>query len=393
MAWANWSGAQVFPEAHCEPLGTEAALQARLRAAPRGQRFRAVGAGHSFSPLWGAGDQLLSLDAFDGVAEAGGQLWLGAGQRLADLGPKLAGRGLALANQGDIDRQSLAGALGTGTHGTGWALPSLAATVTGLRLIDGTGTLQVLSDPDVLAGARIHLGALGLITAVALRLRPAYGLLERNQGVPFEALFEGQHARLRAQRHGEFWWVPATDETLFKQLREIPIPRTARLTPLAFGEEGTRWGPSWAVFPSDRSARFNEMEYSVPVAAGPACFRALRSAILSTFPKLPWPVEYRLVAGDEGWLSPTGGQRVAAISVHQDARRPFAPLFDLVEPIFKAHGGRPHWGKRFSWSRQEFEAAYGAGLDRFRTLRARLDPEGRFLTAGLAPLFGAPNHA
>ena len=202
MAWENWSGAQQFPEAELTPLPSEAAVQRWLAASRGSGVHRVVGAGHSFSPLWGAGDALGSLEGLDGVVQEDGQLWLGAGQRLADLGPKLAAHGLALANQGDIDRQSLAGALATGTHGTGWGLPSLAAMVTGLRLVDGEGRIHVLTGPETLDGVRIHLGLLGVVTALALRLRPAYGLAERNAKVPFEALFEGHHARFRSQRHG-----------------------------------------------------------------------------------------------------------------------------------------------------------------------------------------------
>lgn len=393
MAWENWSGAQQFPEAELTPLPSEQAVQRWLAASQSSGVRRVVGAGHSFSPLWGAGDALGSLEGLDGVVLEDGQLWLGAGQRLAHLGPKLAAHGLALANQGDIDCQSLAGALATGTHGTGWSLPSLAAMVTGMRLVDGEGRIHVLTGPEILDGTRIHLGLLGVVTALALRLRPAYGLAERNAKVPFEALFEGSHARFRSQRHGEFWWIPASDETIFKQLREIPLEGSLKLDPLPFGGEGERWGPAWQIFPSDRDARFNEMEYSVPVEAGPACFRELRHALLKEFPKLPWPVEYRIVAGDQGWLSPTQGQRVAAISVHQDARRPYGPLFDRVEPIFRAFGGRPHWGKRFSLDRAAFEDCYGENLERFRALRQHWDPEGRFLTAGLAPIFGDASDA
>ncbi|MEC8717911.1 MAG: FAD-binding protein, partial [Pseudomonadota bacterium] len=184
MAWENWSGAQQFPEAELTPLPSEQAVQRWLAASQSSGVRRVVGAGHSFSPLWGAGDALGSLEGLDGVVLEDGQLWLGAGQRLADLGPKLAAHGLALANQGDIARQSLAGALATGTHGTGWSLPSLAAMVTGMRLVDGEGRIHVLTGPEILDGTRIHLGLLGVVTALALRLRPAYGLAERNAKVP-----------------------------------------------------------------------------------------------------------------------------------------------------------------------------------------------------------------
>ncbi|MDZ7826549.1 MAG: D-arabinono-1,4-lactone oxidase [Gammaproteobacteria bacterium] len=193
---------------------------------------------------------------------------------------------------------------------------------------------------------------------------------------------DGRFAR---HRHHEFWWVPREDRCIVKTLDAVAVPEVPRLEEIPFGAEGERWGPAWQVFPSERDARFNELEYAVPRAAGPDCFRALRTALLAAFPKLPWPIEYRLVAGDDGWLSPTAGEEVAAISVHQDARRDERPLFELAEPILRAHGGRPHWGKRHGLAAGELAGLYPRLAD-FDRLRRRFDPDDRFLSPWLATL-------
>lgn len=388
-AWTNWSGGVVVPDAHVATPEDEAAVAETVAGLAPGAVLRAVGSGHSFVPFWGAGDRLLDLRRLAGLrAVEGRRVTLGAGTPLHAVGPLLAPHGLALANQGDIDRQTVAGAVATGTHGTGRGLGSLSSMVRRLRLVDGTGAVRVLEDDETLAAGRVSLGLLGVVTEVSLETVPVYGLHERNVVEEVGTTLDALEARLAAHRHHEFWWIPREDRCIAKTLDAVEVPAAPRLEEIPFGEAGERWGASWQVFPSAREQRFEELEYAVPAAEGPACFRALRAVLREAFPKLPWPVEYRVVAGDDGWLSPTAGQEVAAISVHQDARRDPAALFEAAEAVFRDFGGRPHWGKRHGLDATALAERYPR-LPDFLALRRRLDPQDRFLTAWLRSRLGA----
>jgi FAD/FMN-containing dehydrogenase len=254
-------------------------------------------------------------------------------------------------------------------------------------VVDGTGAVRRIDDPRTLAAARVSLGLLGVSTGIRMRTAPLYGLHERNVVEAVAATLDAFDARLAAHRHHEFWWVPKSDRCIAKTLDMVDVPAAAKLDEIPFGEDGERWGAAWQVFPSDREARFNELEYAVPSDAGLECFRALRAALLAEFPKLPWPVEYRILAGDDGWLSPTAGREVAAISVHQDARRDPGPLFAVAEPILRDFGGRPHWGKCHSLGRSGMAELYPR-LDDFHALRRTFDPDDLFLGRWLAEVLG-----
>lgn len=386
--WENWSGSVRCPDARIEVPGSVDALAAIVRSAAGQGRVRPIGSGHSFVPFWQPGDRLLSLEAFRGlVALDGATALLGAGTPIHEIGPLLAAEGRALANQGDIDRQALAGAVATGTHGTGRGLGSLSSCVTDLELVDGRGEVRRIDAGDALEAVRVSLGLLGVSTRIGMRTVPLYGLHERNWQEATADTIAAYGERADAHRHHEFWWVPRLDACIAKTLDAIDVPAEPRLEEIPFGEAGERWGAAWQVFPSARDARFNEMEYAVPVERGIECFEALRAALLEHFPKLPWPVEYRIVAGDGGWLSPTAGREVAAISVHQDARRDARELFAVAEPIFRAHGGRPHWGKCQTLDGEALRALYPRLAD-FHALRREFDPDDVYLGAWLEATLG-----
>ncbi|MCC5888437.1 MAG: FAD-binding protein [Gammaproteobacteria bacterium] len=387
MSWQNWSGSVRCPQARIErPEGPEA-LAARVAAYDGAGALRALGSGHSFVPFWADGDTLLDLGAFVGLESVAGRVArLKAGTPLHAIGPLLAAEGLALANMGDIDRQTLAGAVATGTHGTGRELGSLSAQVVAVEVVDGLGRIRRLTQADEVAAARVAMGMLGVMTAIELAVVPAYGLHERNHLEGVEACLEQLDERLGGHRHHEFWWVPRVDRCIAKTLDQIEVPAQPRLDEVAFGEEGERFGASWQIFPSTRDLKFNEMEYAVPAATAVACFRAVRARMLRDFPKLMWPVEYRVLAGDDGWLSPTAGGEVATLSIHQAAAVDPGPLFDAIEPILRDHGGRPHWGKQHGLDGSGLARLYPKFED-FCRYRRELDPYGRFLTRYLADRF------
>jgi FAD/FMN-containing dehydrogenase len=385
-AWRNWSQSLSCQPAEFKKPATVAEVQEAVReAAAAGHRLRVVGSGHSFSPIVPTDGVLLDLGGLAGVHKADRErrrAVIAAGTRIADLGVPLARLGLGLRNQGDIDKQTLAGAISTGTHGTGVTLGNLSSFVVGLQLVTAKGEiLEVTSrEPDMLDAARISLGMLGVVTAVSLDLDPAYSLVEQAWDARVPEVFERLDVLTATHRHFEFFWQPERDLCECKALDAVEPERAAV-------PEGGRIGRSYQIFPSERRRLFNEMEFSVPAAAGPACFHEIRSLIQSRHREVYFPVEYRTVAPDGIWLSPQYGRPSVAISVHQAAHLPYEAFFRDCEAVFRAHGGRPHLGKLHGFGAADFRRTLPR-FDDFLALRRRLDPDGIFLNDHLAAIFG-----
>lgn len=370
--------------------GSEAEVAAIVRrATERNQTVRVYGSGHSFQPLCATDDMLLSLDKLAGVESADRQsleATIRAGTKIHDLGEPLRQHGMALANQGDVDVQSLAGAISTGTHGTGRSLGSLSTQVVGLRLVTADGETFECSESnnaEMLSAARVSLGALGVVTAIHMRLVPAYRLHERTWQEPIEACLAQLDQHIASHRHFEFFWYPAADLAHAKSLD----PTESEPDELS-DVEGERIDHSDRIFPTVRENRFNEMEYSLPAEAGPACFREIRTLMRKRHSEVTWPVEYRTVAADRIDLGPAHGRETIAISIHQAADLDHRAFFEDAERIFRAHDGRPHWGKLHSLHAKELAPLYPQ-WDHFQTVRRRLDPDGRFLNDHLKRLFVA----
>lgn len=387
--WRNWSGrVECSPAELARPASEEAIAEVVRGAKRNGRTVRVAGSGHSFTPLVATDGVLVSLDDWHGVVDVDGErrrASIRAGTKIASLGAPLRAHGVGLANQGDVDVQALAGALATGTHGTGATLGSLSSQLCGLRLViaDGsTVSCDLEHDADLLDAARVSFGALGVLSVATLQVVPAYRLHERVWKVGIEQCLAELPSRVREHRHFEFFWYPHKDYAEMKALD----PTEAAPDPLD-GVKGERIDWSDRVFPSLRDLRFNEMEYAVPAEAGPACFAAVRQRMKSRHPDVLWPVEYRTVAADPGWLSPMHGRDAVAISLHQDAALPCDPFFQDLEPIFHEHGGRPHWGKIHTRRARDLAALYPR-WDDFLALRRRLDPGGTFLNDHLRELFG-----
>lgn len=400
-AWTNWSGSVRCAPRQLAMPDDEAAIIALVRGLARepGAELRAVGTGHSFAPLCATDGVLLSLDRLQGIidvdpARMEATIW--AGTELHRLGAPLLAAGLALENLGDIDRQSLGGAIGTGTHGTGQTLGSIPTQVVGLRLVLASGEILDCSaerEPEIFAAARLSLGALGVITRVTLRLLPAYRLHERTWAASFAECLAGLAALIEGNRHFEFFWSPREDACAMKALNpttavtpESPAPPPAAPGRLAryLGPERVDW--SYRIFPSERTVRFNELEFAVPAANGPACLRELRSLMQGRHPEVAWPIEYRTLRADDIPLSPAYGRETVTISLHQAHDRPHERFFADAEAIFRNHQGRPHWGKMHRYDVHDLRAAY-PGWDQFHAVRQRLDPDGRWLNPYLRCLF------
>ena len=389
MAWTNWSGTvRCTPSALERPRSQREVSQLVARARSRGLTLRIAGSGHSHTPLVASDEIVASLDAIAGIESIDPQrarARIRAGSVLSSLGPPLRERGLAMENLGDVDVQSLAGALSTGTHGTGRRLGGLASQVEGLRLVLASGEVVECSrqrEPRLFESARVSLGALGVLTEVTLRLVPAYRLHERLLREDVETCLSRFDERADAHRHCEFFWLPAKDVAEVKLLD----PTDAAPDPLG-DRRFERIDHSDRVLPSARELRFVEMEYALPAAAGADCFRELRALMRARHPDVQWPVEFRSVAADDVPLSPASGRDTVTVSVHQGHQLPFEVFFADAQAVLRNHGGRPHWGKWHTLGARELRELYPR-FDDFCALRAELDPSGLFLNAHLRALLG-----
>ena len=357
------------------------------RAIADGQTIRVAASGHSFAPLCSSRGTLVSLEDFSGVESmdrAAMTATVRAGTRIHELGAPLREAGMAMESMGDIDRQGIAGAISTGTHGTGREIGSISTQVVGLRLLTASGELIECSadgEPEVLKAGQVSLGALGIITHVRLRLLPAYRLHEKVQEVPIGDCLPQLDRLIGENRHFEFFWWPRRDECSMKTLN--PTDEAPDELP---DRPGERIGHSDQVFPSVRSRKFNEIEFSLPEAKGLECFLEIRKLMQEKHTDVGWPIEYRTVAADDIYLSPAHGRPTVTISAHQGNTLPYEAFFADVEAIFRNHQGRPHWGKIHTHAASELGELYPM-WDRFHEIRRRLDPRGAYLNDHLRRIF------
>jgi len=419
VLWRNWSGIQhCYPQARLAP-SSEAELPLALAAAVA--PIRPVGAGHSFTGLAPTTGTLVSIDALSGIAGwDGDQAIVRAGTRLGALGPALAAKGRAMANLPDINKQSVAGAIGTATHGTGAKLTAIHAGVTELALVTADGALVECSAtrrPEVLEAAKVSLGALGVIIEAKLRTIPNRRVCRRVWIEPFEEALATAEARWAQHRNYEFYAVPFTglaaaithDETddpvqpqgesqdsafleVLRSLRNLlgfspSLRKAAARALLAGSEPETAVDEGWKLLSTDRPERFNEMEYHLPTATQLTALKEVVETIERERPDVFFPIEARRIAPDDAWLSPFQGGPRGSIAVHAHYKDDFSFLYEVVEPIFIRHGGRPHWGKLHSLHGQQLAALYPRWND-FLEVRRELDPKGRMLNAYLKGLFG-----
>ncbi len=397
--WSNWSGSvKCQPREVLFPTSDGEVATIVRRAAASQQVVRVAGTGHSFMPLCATDDVLISLDSLRGVQWADTvrrTAAVHAGTKIHELGAPLAKRGLALENQGDIDRQAIAGAVSTGTHGTGPTLGSISTQVVGLQMVTATGDVvdcSAESDSELFAAARVSLGSLGVITSLRLRLLPLYRLHEQVRREPLEHCLATLDERTHANRHFEFFWYPTDDCAFTKTLNPTELPATpepeegdGQGAGLASAERD-RVGESWQIFPTARENRFNEMEYSVPAERGVECFLQIRDLMQRKHSSVTWPIEFRTQAADDIFLSNASGRATVAISIHQGAELRHQEFFADAEAIFRRQQGRPHWGKMHSLAARDLAELY-PHWQRFLAVRRRLDPAGRFLNPLLRRLF------
>lgn len=385
LVWTNWSGKlEATPLEIVRPRSEGDVVDIVRRSS--GPEIRCLGAGHSHAPLVVTDGIVLDTSALVGELQIDSQrreARIGAGARISSLGDLLRRGGLALKNQGDIDRQSIAGAVATGTHGTGRALQNLSASVVGARVVLADGsTLDCGPDcePELLEVAKLSLGAVGVVTRIQLSLRDAYRLEEKMWLEDLDSVLDRIDALTAATRHFEFFWMPGKPRAACKSLAETDAEACY---PLA--AEGSRLAWSYDVLANERNDKHSEMEYSIPAERGPECLRTLRDLIARDFPDLAWPIEFRTLAADSVWLSSAYRRPTVTISVHQGVDLDDEPLFRACEEVFLGYEGRPHWGKVHYLDGEGLAAIHERWSDWWR-VRDHYDPQRRFVNPYLEGL-------
>lgn len=429
--WRNWARtAESRPEHVVRPRDVEELSDAVAAAGKDGRRIKAVGAGHSFTDIATTDGVLLRLDAMSGLTEVdvdNQRVTARPGTPLHELNVLLDLHGLALSNLGDIDRQTIAGAISTGTHGTGLRYGNLSSQVVGLELVLADGSVVSCSAderPDLFAAARVGLGALGIISSVTLACEPAFALSAKETPMRLDDVLAGLDELVDAHDHVEFYWFPYTDRALVKAndrvrpgspLRPLGgvrrwfddelmnngvyeaanrlMTRVPRLAPTVNATAARAWGAreyvdrSYAVFTSPRRVVFREMEYAVPREALSGVLGEVRQWIDRSDERIAFPLELRCSAPDDAWLSPAYERESGYIAVHQYHRMRHEPYFRAVEEIVRSVDGRPHWGKLHWRTAEELRGLYPR-FDDFLRVRAESDPGGSFGNAYLDRVLG-----
>jgi len=415
--FVNWAGTErSSPERWYEPYDEVQVAAVVAQAGAAGRRLRVVGSGHSFSAVAVPDQDALSLRRLGVPVQVDRdalQVRVSGGQRLSDLTAVLAREGLSLPVVGSIQAQTVAGAIATGTHGSSLTHGNLATLVTGLRLVTGTGEVLALHGDDPrLAAARVHLGALGVVTEVTLRVRPSVRLHQTVEHVPVASVPDALAEAARSAEYVKVWWLPhaplaqvvryaRTDEPasrrpspvtqrwidervmhrwLFPALVRVQSARpgitarvNARLSQVYLGA-ASQVGPDMLMLNTPMPLRHRETEAALPLAAAGDALRDVLAIFDRGRPAANFPLEIRFVRGDDGWLSPASGRDTCQIGAYSTGNRDCDGYFAAFWQVMRAYGARPHWGKELGHTASELQELYPRWAD-FAALRDRLDPD------------------
>ena len=433
--WRNWSGLETaFPSRVEEPADVAAVVSAVERARSELSTVKMAGTGHSFTAIAAPESTLLTPGGFSGIVAVdrdAGTVTALAGTPLKVLNAGLEGLGLSLHNMGDIAEQTLAGAISTGTHGTGGVAAGLSAQVAGLKLVTGTGEVLRATpgeNADVLDLARLGLGALGILTTVTFRVEPLFLLEADERPMSWDEALDSFDEMVAGSHHVDLYWFPHTDRVLAKRNHRLdadlaeaePLPRwrgwldddllantvfgaacaAANRVPaviprlnglLARGLTARRYSDvAHRVFTARRDVVFREMEYAVPREAGLSALREARHAIEAADWRIGFPVEVRVATADDIPLSTAFGRDTMYLAFHTHHRsdwRDHAAYFAGMEAIMRAHDGRPHWGKVHTRTAADLEPLYPR-FGEFLEMRDRLDPDRVFANTHLRRILG-----
>jgi L-gulono-1,4-lactone dehydrogenase len=427
--WTNWAQlVDAHPAQEVSPHDPGEVVEAVVAARHQHLRVKMTGSGHSFTPIAVTDGLMLRPAGLRGITAVDREaltVTALAGTTLKELNEALCRLDLSLTNMGDVAEQTVAGAISTGTHGTGGVVSSLSAQVASLELVTGDGDLLCASDeenPDVLAAARVGLGALGVITSVTFRVEPLFTLEAHEQPMSWAEAVDDFDRHVAENQHFEMYWWPHTDRLLGKRnnrtlddaeplgrfrhwmddellsnrvfgwLNRVGnrspalIPRFNQLAARGLTERTYSDVPH-RVFTTRRGVVFREMEYGVPREAGLDALRDVRALVERNDWRISFPVEIRVAPADDIALSMSSGRDTMYIAVHTNAQTDHTGYFTAVEEVLRGYHGRPHWGKLHNRSAEDLEPSYPRWAE-FQQLRDRLDPERLFANDHLDRVLG-----
>jgi FAD-linked oxidoreductase len=420
-AWTNWSGiVTASPKAMLKPKD-EAALSEAICSAPGPLRVK--GSGHSFTPLVASEGTIIDVSLFSGLIShdpAACSARLGAGTTLHNLTKLLHEIGQALPNMGDIDAQTLGGALGTATHGSGTGLGAYHTLLSSIRLVDGTGNFRDYSldhDQDMIHATGVTLGVFGILTTATLQNVPGYRLRRQRKVLSARDILQNFESIMGGHRSAEFFYIPYSGNVLL--VASDLSDQAATTRPIEHDEDGLstlrllrntlKWFP-WArrkligsaleklppedyveewikIYASERRTKFNEMEYHLPFEEGAKAVGEIIALTETQFPEVYFPIEVRTVMADDFWLSPFYKRKSCSIAIHHGRENDPHGFFRAAEQIFRKYGGRPHWGKMHYLTSADLAAIYPRFKDAME-VRRDIDPGNRFISPYLAKLLG-----
>lgn len=382
--------------------------------------FRVLGSRHSFNDIADTEGTLIETAGLPVVIDASsapGVVRIAGSPRYGELASALHEGGLALGNLASLPHISVAGAVATGTHGSGDRIGSLASAVRAIAFITATGESSTLSRGDAeFAGAVVNLGALGVVTGLELDVEPTYDVAQTVYERPSWDAVLAEYDAVTAlgssvsifttwastDRADQLWVkrrlpvetdaaasaaliarLGATEATVARH----PLPgMAADACTTQLGEAGP-WHERLPHFRLDFTPSAGEelqSEYLVPRADAAAALEAMRRLAAQIAPLLQ-VCEVRSVSADELWLSPAYGTDV--VGIHFTWKREQSAVEALLPTIEAAlpETARPHWGKVFTLDADEVRRRYPRWTD-FAALRERFDPDGRFRNAYTARL-------
>jgi FAD/FMN-containing dehydrogenase len=404
--WRNWVGNQTCDPARVAAPASEGEVCELVAQATReGRRVRVAGAGHSFTPVVATDGLLLDLTQLPRIRSLDPErrrVVVGPATTIGEFGEPLWAEALALANQGDIIAQQIAGAVSTATHGSGLEFGSFSSSVRRARIVTASGDVVEADGGDLLHAAQVAVGTLGVLTELELEVAPAYRLRERVEHWSWEEAWEPFEELAREHRHYSFFWMPSDDSARLYGLAEPGVSLADRCHVKIYDVAGDdvadsdeprrRVGPAYRIYPMVYEPNFHELEYFVPFARGREALAAMRELMLRSLPASVFPLEVRTVGAEAAWLSHSYERDTVVLSVSGTPGTDYWPYLREVDLLLGEFDARVHWGKLHFLTREQLLQRYPRASD-FIALRASLDPEETFLNDHLRSLFGAAEAA
>ena len=426
--WVNWSETQsCSPKQIAFPSTEKDLIDCVLSAIKSKINIKVVGSGHSFVGAALTDGLLIDLSKYNQILNLdtdNRQVTVQVGKKLEDLNTEIWNHGLAMSDLSDIAYQSVAGAISTGTHGTGIGFGCLATQVIAARVISGEGEIIDCSpgkDPDLFGAAVIGVGSAGILSTVTLQLEDAFNLHALEMPMPFEFVIDNQDQFVADNEHFEYFCHPDLNVALTKRNNRTSqpgkslssfgrwyhdefiagyLPKLTRLAKQAFPQlskyltheimlvaRDNYIDRSYLVFTSERKQYGCEMEYFIPRENAKEALERVLDFIKKSGLKISMPIEVRWSGADEFPISMCYGRETTSIAVHVEMGERYENYFVPVETIMMDYDGRPHWGKMHFQTSATLAPLYPK-WDEFQKARSILDPKGIFENDYTKRVFG-----